>query len=229
MTRGQVHRVSDDRAHPPRHPGRALLRALLRERNQYPDRAEDVDRRLCDAFQKRVAVLALDMCGFSRLTIRHGIISYLSMIAQMEEVATPAVRNNGGAVFKQEADNLFALFDTPAAALEGALDVFLGFDAANSVLPADRDIYGSVGIGYGDLLVIGAEDVYGHEMNLACRLGEDLACKGEILLTPAAAAALPAGKYELSPVTYDAREGGVIECFRFLRRSPETEAASGAR
>ena len=140
-----------------------------------------------------MAVLVLDMCGFSRLTARRGILFYLSMIVQMEDAARPAVANNGGVVVKQEADNLFALFRTPAEALEAALDIFLAFRAVNSVMPDDRDIRGSIGIGYGDLLVVGddpdggrVEDVFGHEMNLASRLGEDLASGAEILLTPAA-------------------------------------------
>src|SRR6185436_20442395 len=83
--------------------GRALLRQLLSERNQYPERAPAIDRHLREAFARTVAVLVLDMCGFSRLTIEHGIIHYLAMIHQMQEAARPAVTGNGGVVIKQEA------------------------------------------------------------------------------------------------------------------------------
>jgi len=172
-------------------------------------------------------VLVLDMCGFSRLTGRRGIVFYLSMIVQMEDAARPAVANNGGVVVKQEADNLFALFRTPAEALEAALDIFLAFRAVNSVVPDDRDVRGSIGIGYGDLLVIGdpdpgggmgaVEDVFGHEMNLASRLGEDLATGEEILLTPAAFEGLPPGDYLTEPTRYDHRGEG-IACHRFVGR-----------
>ncbi len=34
--------------------------------------------------------------------------------------------------------------------------------------------------------MVGDNDLYGSEMNLACKLGEDLARRGEILLTQAA-------------------------------------------
>ena len=47
----------------------------------------------------------------------------------------------------------------------------------------------SYGIGWGEVLDI-EEDVFGLEVNLASKLGEDLAEPGEALLTPAAAAAL---------------------------------------
>ena len=204
--------------------GLALLKSLLRERNQFPARADEIDRRLAAAFERRAAVLVLDMCGFSRLTARRGIVFYLSMIVQMEDAARPAVANNGGIVVKQEADNLFALFHTPAEALEAALDIFLAFRAVNSVMPDDRDIRGSIGIGYGDLLVVGddpdagrVEDVFGHEMNLASRLGEDLASGAEILLTPAAFAALPPGEYATEAVRYDHR-GEEVACHRFVGR-----------
>jgi class 3 adenylate cyclase len=205
--------------------GLALLKTLLRERNQFPERAGEIDRHLAASFGRRMAVLVLDMCGFSRLTSRRGILFYLSMIVQMEDAARPAVANNGGVVVKQEADNLFALFHTPAEAVEAALDIFLAFRAVNSVMPDDRDIRGSIGIGYGDLLVIaddpdggGAiEDVFGHEMNLASRLGEDLAAGAEILLTPAAFEALPPGEYVTKPVRYEHR-GEEVECHRFVGR-----------
>ena len=47
----------------------------------------------------------------------------------------------------------------------------------------------SYGIGCGDVIEVDG-DVFGLEVNMASKLGEDLARPGEALLTPAAAAAL---------------------------------------
>src|SRR6185312_15874003 len=105
--------------------------------------------------------------------------------------ARPAVQGNGGTVIKQEADNLFAVFETPADALEAALDIFRGFETINGIVPDDRDIFGSIGIGCGPTLVIDDEDLFGCEVNLASKLGEDIAGASEILLTHDAHAALP--------------------------------------
>ena len=196
--------------------GRALLRRLMGIRNQFPDRVEQVDQQVRDAFERQVAILVLDMTGFSRLTVQHGIIHYLAMINQMEEAARPAVTGNGGAVIKQEADNLYAVYDDPEHALESALDIFRAFDAVNSVVPLNRDIYGSVGIGYGPSLIIGDEDLFGCEVNFACKLGEDLAQKGEILLTHSAHEALPRVQYVCAPVTYEVSEMK-IDCYRYER------------
>lgn len=206
---------------------RALLDRLLSDRNQYPTRAAEIDKQLIEALARSVAVLVLDMVGFSRLTIQYGIIHYLAMIHQMHEAVRPAVSGNGGKIIKLDADNMFAIFDEPVRALESALDIFRAFDAINSVVELDRDIYGSIGIGFGETLVIDDRDLFGSEVNIACKLGEDCASKSEILLTAAAYERLPAGRYIFSPASFTISELKV-DCYRYERslfgreRSPET-------
>lgn len=202
---------------PPRpRSGRALLKRLLAVRNQFPESVDEIDDQLRDAFQRNVAMLVLDMVGFSRLTVEHGIIHYLAMIHQMNEAARPAITGNGGVVIKQEADNLYAIFEDPALALESALDIFRAFDAVNSVVGPDRDIFGSIGIGYGATLVIDEKDIFGSEVNIACKLGEDLAGRGEILLTQSAYAALPPDRYICLPATFSISEMR-IDYYRYER------------
>jgi len=93
-------------------------------------------------------------------------------------------------VIKTDADNLFCLFDTVADAVKASQEIITRLNAVNVVLPADRQLYVAFGIGYGKILNVGNEDIFGDEMNLACKLGEDIAERGEILLTPAAMAEL---------------------------------------
>lgn len=206
-----------DEQEPAMTPNREALRGMLLERNQYPERADEIDARIRKTFERKVAILALDMCGFTRLSDRRGIIFYLAMICAMEESARPAVEGNRGRVIKVEADNLFAIFDHPADAVEAALDIFRAFEAVNSVVPDDRDIHGSIGIGYGDLLIVGHEDVFGVEMNHACKLGEDIAGPNELLLTPSAHAALAESLFEFAtkPVTIGHSE---VTVYRFEKR-----------
>ena len=71
-----------------------------------------------------------------------------------------------------------------------------------------------MGIGYGPTLVIAGKDLFGHEMNMACKLGEDIAGQGEILLTAAACQALAPGHYTFSPL--QEHIGGMdMPAFRF--------------
>ena len=93
----------------------------------------------------------------------------------------------GGRTVKTEADNVFAVFPDVPEALRCALRVREDVARVNELLPEDWDIHVSVGIGYGDLLIVGDDDLFGNEMNLASKLGEDVAGPAEILLTTAAA------------------------------------------
>lgn len=169
---------------------RAELQRLLQARNEHPDREAEIDQQICTTFEQNCAILVLDLSGFSRLTIRHGIIHFLSMVHRMTVIATPIVLAHQGRVVKQEADNLFAAFAEVSAAVDAAIAILQAFTAVNTGLPDDKDLFASVGIGYGKTLVIADEDLYGSEMNLASKLGEDLARSGEILLTEAAFRAL---------------------------------------
>lgn len=189
---------------------------MLSERNKYPERAPAIDTLVRQTFERTVAMLVLDMCGFSRLTLKYGIIHFLAMVEQMHEGAFPAVRGNGGQVIKTEADNIFAIFPGPAHAVEASLDIFRAFEAINAVVPPERHLRGSIGIGFGDTLVIAGEDLFGCEMNLASKLGEDLAAGMEILLTESAYNALPPDKYELEPVSFSI-SGIELPSYRFQR------------
>jgi len=195
------------------------LQALLRERNQLrrPDDLARIDAAIRGRFERPAAVLALDMCGFSRLSARHGVIPYLAMIAQMADGAGPAVVANGGRVVKQHADDLLAAFPSPEQALEAALDIRRALNAMNAVLPADRDMHVSIGIGFGPTLVLD-DDLWGCEVNVASKLGEDLAGPDEILLTAAAHAALAAAAYRFSPCQFEV-SGMRLDAFQFERKT----------
>ena len=54
---------------------------------------------------------------------------------------------------------------------------------SNEHYPIAEQIYLSVGIDYGRLLLIDGEDYFGDPVNTASKLGEDLAIKAETLVT----------------------------------------------
>lgn len=118
------------------------------------------------------AVLVIDLCGFSRLMEEQGVSYALGAVAQLQEAARNAAEAAGGRVVKCWADNVMAVFPTVRAAQRAA-------DATLEIVTA------AAGIGFGDVLDIG-DDLYGVEVNNACRLGEDVAESGQVLLTEAA-------------------------------------------
>jgi class 3 adenylate cyclase len=169
---------------------RANLERLLNDIIEQPERRAELTQTIDTIFAQEKAVLVLDMSGFSRTTRQHGIVSFLLMIHQMKLIARPAIESQGGLIIKAEADNLFCLFDTVADAVGAARTIVGRLTTVNVLLPEDRRLYASVGIGYGRILNIADEDLFGDEVNLASKLGEDVAERGAVLLTPNAHAQL---------------------------------------
>lgn len=165
---------------------RGKLYRYLHERNEHPERSAEIDARIREDFAETLAILVMDMSGFSRQTIRHGIIHFLAKIHRMHSIAIPAVEGQKGEIVKLEADNIYAVFREVGQAVCAAVDIQKGLEAANAVLPEELDMHGEFGIGYGEILFIENEDIFGSEVNLASKLGEDLAQRDEILLTESA-------------------------------------------
>lgn len=177
---------------------RAELDRLLQARNEHPEKAAEIDAAIHGTFSQTHAILVLDMSGFSRLTVRYGIIHFLAMMHRLHVIALPLINQHQGQLIKQEADNLFAVFPTVNLAVEAAVDLLRTLAAVNTGLPDSLDLFASIGIGYGEVLMVEDSDMYGSEMNLASKLGEDLARSGEILLTEAAFAEIEptSGRWE---------------------------------
>ena len=170
---------------------RKALDRLLEAMIEQPERRLVLAETIESQFGQDRAILILDMTGFSRTTHRHGIVAFLLMIHQMQRISSPRIKAHGGVLVKTEADNLFCLFDTVDAALAAAQDIARRLEMVNIVMPADRHLYASIGIGYGRVLNIEDRDLFGDEVNLTCKLSEDIAGQGAILLTAEARALLP--------------------------------------
>jgi class 3 adenylate cyclase len=177
------------------------MNKFLQERNEHPERAAEIDAKINETFSETLAVLVMDMSGFSRQTIRHGIIHFLAQIHRMHSIATPVVEGHAGEIIKYEADNIFAVFPDVEHAVDAAVELDRSLEAANTMLPDEYDMHGEFGIGYGQILVVENDDIYGSEVNLSSKLGEDLAQRGEILLTESAYAHVSEGKRQYEPLT----------------------------
>lgn len=155
-----------------------------------PADAEALVQRLDADFGETRAIMVLDMSGFSRTTEAHGIAAFIAMIYRMRALAAPVIVGAGGVLVKAIADNLYCIFDTVPHAAEAARGIIRVLDAANSHFPPDRALYASIGIGWGRILNVGGEDIFGCELNHASKLGEDIADTREILVTESAVAVL---------------------------------------
>lgn len=170
---------------------RRLAVYLKRRAREARERRAALDRQArARLFHKR-AVVFTDTADFTRRTARDGILHFLMAFDRVVAALEPAVRRSGGKVVKVEADSLLLCFPDADAACAGVEGMERMLSDWNRAHPPDERMRFSYGVGYGEVLELEA-DVFGLEVNLASKVGEDLARPGQVLLTPAAAAALEA-------------------------------------
>ena len=146
-----------------------------------------------------------DLAGFSRRVAQFGIIHFLQVILEQKRLLLPVVESFDGIFVKADADSLLLLFKKASTALACALEMQRVCQQFSARRQPEEQIVLCVGIGHGQLLKIGDEDVFGHEVNLASKLGEDTAKGDEILVTPAARTAageVPGVHWEQANVSY---------------------------
>lgn len=171
-----------------------LVKYLTHYRSARVDELPALEDEIWNTYGVERAVIALDLSGFSRLTERRGILHFLSLIQDMRETTRPIVEAAGGAIVKYEADNMFAVAPNPDTALDLSFDIVRHYAADNRNRAEEAQIHVSIGIDFGRLLLIPGVELFGAPVNFACKLGEDIADRGEILITQAAFGGLTAGR-----------------------------------
>ena len=163
----------------------ARLWKLVEERANPGADITTIDHRIWDLFGEEWAIVFTDLSGFSRHVAKFGIVHFLQVILEQKRLLLPIVEEHDGILIKIEADSFLILFKQPAQALRCAIAMQKKCASVNARRPPEEQIILCAGIGYGKILKIGDDDVFGHEVNLASKLGEDSAKGGEILVTRA--------------------------------------------
>lgn len=172
------------------------------------DEKRAIEAAIWERFGVERAVMALDMSHFSLTVRRSGILTYLGLIRRMQVFTRPIVERHGGIVVEFHADNLMAVFPDVDEAVEAGVDInrALAHDLNGEGKPS---ISVAIGIDYGRFLFVANEHCYGDTVNVAFKLGEDIARSGEILITDGARARLRPGflhDLTLQPVTISGLE-----------------------
>lgn len=166
------------------------LRRYLRRRSRTPAaQRPELDCRSFPQLFVRQAVVFTDTADFTVSTARYGILHFLMLFERLMPAAERAVRAARGRIVKVEGDSLLLSYPDAAAACRGVVALERALRSTNRGRPRNERLRFSYGIGYGDMIDIDI-DLFGLEVNLASKIGEDLARPGEVLMTPAAAASL---------------------------------------
>jgi adenylate cyclase len=191
------------------------LERLIEERLQPGADQAAIDRRIWDLFGERWAILYTDLSGFSRRVAEFGIIHFLQTIHESFQLHAPVIDRRGGFLLKVEGDSMMVIFRNVDEALGCAIEMQCVTHRYNATRAPEDKVLLCLGLGYGDMLRIAEEDVFGAEVNAASKLGEDTAKEGEILVTGAVrdATTLPPG---CSFVPIDFVPPGAKAAFRLI-------------
>jgi class 3 adenylate cyclase len=166
------------------------LKAFLRRRTRTrAERRPELDCKSFPGLFRKRAVVFTDTADFTLRAARDGILHFLMVLDTVADLAAKAVRRDGGELVKVEGDSLLLRYDDANEACRGVLRLDDAIQEYNEGRPENEQVHFSYGVGYGDILDTD-EDMFGLEVNLASKIGEDLAEPGEALLTPSASAAL---------------------------------------
>ena len=158
-----------------------------------------IDKRIWELFGEQWCVVLTDLSGFSRGVASFGIIHFLQIIHESMRLLTPVVEAHNGFLLKAEGDSMFLLYRSPAAAIASCVDMQKTLAAYNASRSDTEKILLCVGVGWGQMLRIGDEDIFGAEVNAASKLGEDIAKAHEVLVTRAVEEALRSD-YTFEPI-----------------------------
>jgi adenylate cyclase len=164
----------------------ARLWKLVDERMKQGADVTAIDQRIWDLFGEEWAVVFTDLAGFSRQVAKFGIVHFLQVMLEQQRLLLPIVEQHDGIVIKIEADSFLILFKKANQAVRCAIAMQKMCQSVNTRRAAEEHIILCCGVGFGKILKVGDEDVFGHEVNIASKLGEDTAKGSEILVTRAA-------------------------------------------
>ena len=185
------------------------------------EQQETARSKIWEQFGTAGAVFISDMASFSSTSRKIGVCHFLKMIHRARQIIAPLITDNNGLLLKCDADNCYAYFERTDDAIQASFDINAALFKSNDQHSIAEQIYLSVGIDYGRVLLIGNKDYYGDPVNTASKLGEDLAVKSETLVTERA---IEQSKFEV-PERAERMVARISDIEIQYVRIPMTEAA----
>jgi TolB-like protein/class 3 adenylate cyclase len=135
-----------------------------------------------DRVERRLtAILAADVCGYSRLMGQDEEGTLAALKTLRREVSDPKIKEHRGRIVKTTGDGLLVEFASVVDAVRCAVEVQHEMAQRNADVPATQRIEFRIGINLGDIIK-DRRDIYGDGVNVAARL-ESLADPGGICVS----------------------------------------------
>ncbi len=159
------------------------LLALLSEWSEHGADKDAVEQKIWATFGEPWTVMFTDLSGFSRNVAEFGIVHFINVIVESEKLFAPILAAHNGFLVKREGDSLLIVFRRPVDALNAATEMQRACQTYSDTKPPEEKVLLGLGLSHGEILRLGADDVFGAAVNSASKLGEDTAGAGDILLS----------------------------------------------
>jgi class 3 adenylate cyclase len=137
-----------------------------------------------EKYSIKVAILILNMTGFTKTALKHGSLYSCLRIFDIQKICAPVFLKYGAKKIRTFADDFTATFYDPESALDAALEIHRRVRIFNQSEQSSNVCFEcTIGLGYGEVFEIGPDKAMGNEMNQTSKLGEDVAEGGETLIT----------------------------------------------
>jgi hypothetical protein len=163
----------------------ARLWKLVEERTKPDADVATIDQRIWDLFGEDLAIL-FTVGRLLRHVAKFGIVHFLQSSSSREARRYDRRRRRAAQI---HADSLLVCSASRQGARLRDRDAAV-CQAVSARRPPEEKLVLCCGVGWGRVLKIGDDDVFGHEVNLASKLGEDIAKGDEIIVTTSARAAI---------------------------------------
>jgi class 3 adenylate cyclase len=153
--------------------------------------------------RKLVAILFVDVVGYSRLMGKDEQGTIARQKAHREELIEPKISEHHGRIVRAMGDGLLLEFPSVVEAFQCAIQLQNGMAERNMEVPDDRKMLLRIGLNVGDVVVDGG-DILGDSVNVAARL-QEISYAGGVAVSATAYEHL-ADKFEVA-----LEDGGVKE------------------
>ena len=121
--------------------------------------------------RKLVAILFVDVVGYSRLMGKDEQDTIARQKAHRKELIEPKIGEHHGRIVRAMGDGLLLEFPSVVEAFQCAIELQNGMAERNGEVPHDRKMLLRIGLNVGDVVIDG-DDILGDAVNVAARLQE---------------------------------------------------------
>jgi hypothetical protein len=127
--------------------------------------------------------MSVSLSGLSRFIGGSSIVNFLQITYEARDIFTNCMNAYDSVLVKMEGENTLILFKQTMEAVECAIDMQRAAQEYNWDKTDAEKILIRVGIGYGKILTVGSQNIFGTEVNAVSKLSNDTAKTGDILIT----------------------------------------------